>query len=464
MARILVVDDEASSRKVLGVILEEDGHTVQEAGGVNEAYDVFQSRPFDLVITDHRMSDGDGLTLLTKCREFDSEIPVVMLTAFASVEIAVKAMRQGAFDFMTKPFTPDVVRSVIHRAVERKELIRENLLLKREIGRQERSGRIVGNSAAITELKRLIAKVAYTNATILITGETGTGKELVARQIHDESSRNHRPFVAVNCSAFPEQLLESQLFGHEKGAFTGADKTRPGLFEAAHTGTLFLDEAGEMSLPLQARLLRVLTDGQITRVGSTAVRTVDVRIVVATNRDLLAKTKDGTFREDLYYRLAVVPIQVPPLRDRSEDIAPLAEHFLRHVIADAKLPQLRLADDAIAALTAYDFPGNVRELRNLVERASILASGREIDKSLFPVSLQESGLTGKPNVRHPLSAKEWIDTQDGVNLNDTMQEVEKSILCKALDEAGGVQAVAARNLGISRSDIQYKLKKYGIIS
>lgn len=198
--------------------------------------------------------------------------------------------------------------------------------------------------------------------------------------------------------------------------------------------------------------------------GSTAVRTVDVRIVVATHRDLLAKTKDGTFREDLYYRLAVVPIQVPPLRDRSEDIAPLAEHFLRHVIADAKLPQLRLADDAIAALTAYDFPGNVRELRNLVERASILASGREIDKSLFPVSLQESGLTGKPNVRHPLSAKEWIDTQDGVNLNDTMQEVEKSILCKALDEAGGVQAVAARNLGISRSDIQYKLKKYGIIS
>lgn len=263
MARILVVDDEASSRKVLGVILEEDGHTVQEAGGVNEAYDVFQSRPFDLVITDHRMSDGDGLTLLTKCREFDSEIPVVMLTAFASVEIAVKAMRQGAFDFMTKPFTPDVVRSVIHRAVERKELIRENLLLKREIGRQERSGRIVGNSAAITELKRLIAKVAYTNATILITGETGTGKELVARQIHDESSRNHRPFVAVNCSAFPEQLLESQLFGHEKGAFTGADKTRPGLFEAAHTGTLFLDEAGEMSLPLQAGLLRVLTDGKL---------------------------------------------------------------------------------------------------------------------------------------------------------------------------------------------------------
>ncbi|MBL0061137.1 MAG: sigma-54-dependent Fis family transcriptional regulator [bacterium] len=463
MAKILVVDDEISARRVLGVILKEDGHDVHEADGIMSAFEFVQSHPLDLVITDQSMPDGDGMTLLAQCREYDQSIPVVMLTAFASVETAVQAMREGAFDFLTKPFSPDVVRNVVRRAIERTELLRENQLLKREVGQQINITGIIGESAPVEKVKALIQKVARTNATVLITGETGTGKELVARAIHTGSKRCDRPFVAINCSALPEQLLESQLFGHEKGAFTGADRSRPGLFEAAHSGTLFLDEAGEMSLPLQAKLLRVLTDGQITRVGSISVRTVDVRIVVATHRDLLMKTKDGSFREDLYYRLAVVPIHVPALRERQEDIPALADHFLQQVIADAKLPALHLSTQARKALMFYSFPGNVRELRNLVERASILATSQEIGPELFPVTPGVSGADSADAKSSKIDIEDWLVTlPDTVDLAQTVAEVERSLLLRALSAANGVQAAAARSLGISRSDIQYKLRKHGI--
>ncbi|MBI5058873.1 sigma-54-dependent Fis family transcriptional regulator [candidate division KSB1 bacterium] len=465
MARILVADDESSARRVLGVILKEEGHTVIEAEGVERAFELFRSVPLDLVISDQKMPDGSGMALLASCREEDPTIPIVMLTAFASVELAVQAMREGAFDFLTKPYTPDVVRGVVRRAVERTELLRENQLLKREVERQDIFAGILGTSAAIQQVKALIQKVARTNATVLITGETGSGKELAARAIHKGSARAEKPFVAVNCSAFPEPLLESQLFGHEKGAFTGADKTRHGLFEAAHLGTLFLDEAGEMSLPLQAKLLRVVVDGEFTRVGSTVSRTVDVRIVVATHRDLWQRTRDGLFREDLYYRLAVVPIQMPALRERRDDIPLLAEHFLRSIETDENLPQRRLSSAASESLMDYAFPGNVRELRNLVERANILASSDVIGPEHFPVS-PSAGYpsTGPNSAAQPSGIGRWVNSLPAeIALGSMLAEIEKALLVRALSAAGGVQAVAARRLGISRSDMRYKMKKYDLM-
>src|SRR5207248_9731083 len=307
-------------RKILASNLVQDGHTVTEAAGLAEATACLASNTYDAVITDQKMPDGQGLDVLARAREMDPALAVVFLTAFASVELAVESMRHGAFDFITKPFRPDVVGATARRACEHTELLRENGLLRLTVDRLEGSGEIFGSSPATLAVRMMIARVAPTGATVLITGETGTGKELVARAIHKSSPRAQKPFVAVNCAAFTETLLESELFGHEKGAFTGADRLRQGLFEAAHEGTLFLDEAGEMSLAAQAKLLRVLTDGQVLRVGSTRPRRVDVRVLVATHRDLQQRVQDGLFREDLYYRLAVVPIPLPPLRERREDI------------------------------------------------------------------------------------------------------------------------------------------------
>ena len=317
------------------------------------------------------MPDGQGLDVLRLARELDPTLSVVFLTAFATVELAVESMRQGAFDFITKPFQPEVVRATVRRACEHTELLRENDLLKLTVDRLEGSAEIFGTSPAILAVRDMIARVAPTNATVLITGETGTGKELVARAIHKSSPRAQKPFIPVNCAAFTETLLESELFGHEKGAFTGADRMRQGLFEAAHEGTLFLDEAGEMSPATQAKLLRVLTDGKVLRVGSTKPRDVDVRVLVATHRDLEERARQGTFRQDLYYRLAVVPISLPPLRKRREDIPGLCELFCRDVSRELKVPMRRISSaGAWLKLRRYDFPGNIRELRNLIERAS----------------------------------------------------------------------------------------------
>ncbi len=459
MARILIADDEVNMRRVLGSILRAEGHEVVEAAGARDAREAFAASQFDLVVTDQRMPDGDGLELLAACREVDPAVPVVLLTAYATVELAVDAMRQGAFDFIPKPFVPDAVRAVVARACERTELLRENERLRGQVRRLAGPGELVGASAAMAALVELIARVAPTNATVLITGETGTGKELVARAIHAASRRSGRPFVAVNCAGLSETLLESELFGHERGAFTGAERQRQGVFEAAHTGTLFLDEAGEMSLALQAKLLRVLVNGEVVRVGSTVPRVVDVRILAATNRNLERLVRDGAFREDLYYRLAVVPVPVPPLRARREDIPLLAEHFLALVARDLKIPPRALSPSALATLAAYDFPGNVRELRNLIERATILARGPRIEGRDLPLQGGRPAAAGEPGPAGGAGLDAVASSlPESLDLRATLEELEAMLVRRALEASGGVQAEAARRLGISRSHLAYKLK------
>lgn len=458
MGKILIVDDEPNLRKILSSNLAQDKHIVSEAAGLAEARACLSANQYDAVITDQKMPDGLGLEVLSLAHELDPKLSVVLLTAFATVELAVESMRQGAFDFITKPFQPEVVRATARRACEHTELLRENDLLKLTVDRLEGSAEIFGTSPTILAVRDMIARVAPTNATVLITGETGTGKELVARAIHKTSPRAQKPFIPVNCAAFAETLLESELFGHEKGAFTGADRMRPGLFEAAHEGTLFLDEAGEMSPATQAKLLRVLTDGKVLRVGSTKPRDVDVRVLVATHRDLEERARQGTFRQDLYYRLAVVPISLPPLRKRREDIAGLCELLCREVSREIKVPVRRISTRALERLKQYDFPGNTRELRNLIERALILSVGDELGPDDFPIAGTND--RGAAQSDGNLS---WMGSMpEAVNLREFMEEVEKGLILRALQSSDGVQAEAARRLRVSRSDLAYKLAKYDI--
>jgi DNA-binding NtrC family response regulator len=462
MGRILIVDDEPHTRRVLALNLRQDQHEVAECAGVQAARKALMAEDFDVVLTDQKMPDGDGLQVLAAAIEADPTLSVVVITAFATVDLAVESMRQGAFDFITKPFQPEVVRAAVSRACERTRLRRENVLLKDTVVRLEGSPEIYGSSAAMQAVRELIGRVAPTGATVLITGETGTGKELVARAIHKNSPRASKPFVAVNCAAFTETLLESELFGHEKGAFTGADRSRQGLFEAAHEGTLFLDEVAEMSPAAQAKLLRVVTDGQVLRLGTTQPRKVDVRLLAATHRDLPQRVGEGLFRQDLYYRLAVVPIAIPPLRERREDIAVLSELFVRQVSMELKLPKRTFSPEAIEKLKYYDFPGNVRELRNLIERASILSSASELGAESFPLpsSSDRSGAPGGSADAQSASLAEVLPEVE--DLRSFLADVERTLIIRTLKATNGTQAEAARRLGISRSDLGYKIGKYGI--
>ena len=462
MGRILVVDDEASMRRILASNLRQDQHEIFEASGVQDARRMLSANDFEVVITDQKMPDGEGLTVLAAAHETDSTVSVIVLTAVASIELAVESMRQGAFDFLTKPFQPEVVRATVSRACERTRLLRENVLLKDTVVRLEGASEIYGESQPMREVRERIARVAPTSATVLITGETGTGKELVARAIHRNSPRKSKPFVAVNCAAFTETLLESELFGHEKGSFTGADQSRQGLFEAAHEGTLFLDEAGEMSLAAQAKLLRILTDGQLMRVGSTRPRKVDVRVLVATHRNLEQRVREGLFREDLFYRLAVVPIHLAPLRERREDIAGLTEIFCRQIAVDLKMARRRVTAEALQGLQQYRFPGNLRELRNLIERAYILNSNLEIGVADLPVA-QSSALVSAVggNGNGPCLTPYPSEPFD---LTAVLEKAEKELIVRTLTSTGGAQAEAARRMGLSRSALAYKLTKYGIRS
>jgi len=462
MGRILIVDDEPNMRRILASNLRQDQHQIWEAGGVEEAQRALATNDLDVVITDQKMPDGEGLAVLAAARESDPTLPVILLTAVASIELAVESMRQGAFDFLTKPFQPEVVRATVRRAYERTRLLRENILLKDAVVRLEGTSEIYGDSPSMHEVRERIARVAPTHATVLITGETGTGKELVARAIHRNSPRASKPFVAINCAAFTETLLESELFGHEKGAFTGADRQRQGLFEAAHEGTLFLDEAGEMSLAAQAKLLRVLMDGQVLRVGSTRPRRVDVRVLVATHRNLEQRVKEGLFREDLFYRLAVVPIHIPPLRERREDIASLSEVFCTQIATELKMAKRRLTAEALATLQMYRFPGNLRELRNLIERAYILTSDAEIGLGDLPIAQKEAVPTNGNGAVHLHGIS--IPFADSFDLTGVLENAEKQLILRTLNCTHGAQAEAARRMGLSRSALAYKLTKYGIRS
>jgi DNA-binding NtrC family response regulator len=461
MGRILIVDDEASMRRILAANLRQDQHEIWEASGVHDAQRILAANDFEVVVTDQKMPDGEGLAVLASAREADPTLAVILLTAVATIELAVESMRQGAFDFLTKPFQPEVVRATVRRACERTRLLRENILLKDAVVRLEGASEIYGESQAMREVRDRIARVAPTSATVLITGETGTGKELVARAIHRNSPRASKPFVAVNCAAFTETLLESELFGHEKGAFTGADRQRQGLFEAAHEGTLFLDEAGEMSLAAQAKLLRVLTDGELLRVGSTRPRRVDVRVLVATHRNLEQRVKEGLFREDLFYRLAVVPIHLPPLRDRIEDIAGLSDIFCHQAATELKMPRRRLNPAALEKLRQYRFPGNLRELSNLIERAYILTSNLEIGADDLPLAQKEAASAGGNGAHGNAFA---VPASDSFDLTGFLEGAEKELILRTLNATHGAQAEAARRMGLSRSALAYKLTKYGIRS
>lgn len=460
MAKVLIVDDEPGMRRILEVNLRREGHVSIQASGAGEAIQLLNHEDFDVVLTDQQMPDGTGLDVLRAALDSDQTTSVIFLTGVGTIELAVESMRQGAFDFITKPFVPDVVQGAVRRATERTSLLRENAVLKSAVKRLEGADEILGQSPAMCAVRELIGRVAVTNSTVLITGETGTGKELVARAIHRNSSRSEKAFIAINCAAVAETLLESELFGHERGAFTGADKAHAGLFEAAHEGTLFLDEVAEMSSAAQAKLLRVLADGQIQRVGSTSLRRVNVRILAATHRSLEDRVRQGMFREDLYYRLAVVPIQLPALRDRREDMSELCRALSRRIANDMKVPIRTLSPAALSKLSSYTFPGNIRELRNLLERALILGRGTELQPEDFLVSSQ--------SMRAPQDLGEFTIDElvtrlpERLDFRETMVGIEKAIIGRSLKMANGVQAEAARKLGLTRSDVGYKVAKYAL--
>ena len=452
MARVLIVEDEPNMRKLLGMHLRSEGHAPVLAAALQEARSALQTQDFDVVLTDQKLPDGEGLELLAALAQTGPAPALVVLTAYGSVELAVETMRKGAFDFLTKPFSTENLKAVIARAAEHTRLRRENNLLRSAVGNLEGETEIRGGSPAVERLRELVRLAGPTDATVLITGETGTGKELVARALHRASSRASKPLISVNCAALPETLLESELFGHEKGAFTGADRVRIGLFETAHQGTLFLDEAGEISPAAQAKLLRVLAEGRISRVGSTVAREVDVRVLVATHRDLLTQVEAGRFRQDLYYRLAIVPIEVPPLRERSADIPEIARYLLGEIAAELKTPRRTLSPEVTRQLMHYRFPGNIRELRNLLERACILTRGDTIDSLDLPA----------PSRPVPPGPPTGGGMPAEFDLRGAMAQWERTAIERMLVSTHGAKAEAARRLGISKSDLTYKLAKYNL--
>jgi len=451
-ARILVVDDERSMQEFLEIFLRGEGYEVATAGDVASARAMLESDDFDVVISDIQMPGGSGLELLHAARDASPDAIVIMITAYASTETAIAAMKEGAYDYLTKPFRVDEIRLVVEKALEKKTLAQENRRLRTELRARSRSRRVIGSSAAMQRVFELVSQVADSRANVLVTGESGTGKEMVARAIHEIGERREGPFITVNCAAIPENLIESELFGHVRGAFTGALHNKEGLFELANGGTLFLDEVGDLPLPLQVKVLRAIQEKTFRRVGGTHDQQVDVRIVAATNRQLAAEVAEGRFREDLYYRLNVIEIPLPALRERRDDVALLVDHFVEKYARELGKDVKGLSDDALARLTAYRFPGNVRELENVIERAVALTRGPVIEVESLPRSVLER--------EEPASAARI--PQDGVDLDKMMEDYERSLILEALRPAGGVKKKAARLLGISFRSLRYRLEKLGI--
>ena len=448
---VLVVDDDLAHRTMLRTLLSSWGYEVSEADDGGSAIEAVRRRPFDLVLMDIRMIHVSGIEALEEIKAFNPAIPVILMTAFASVETAVEALKKGAYDYLTKPLDFDELQVAIGRAMEHSRLREENRLLKESLGLQFDRGNLIGRSAAMTGLLETVAQVAPSEATVLITGESGTGKEVIAGALHYNSPRREGPFIKINCAAIPETLLESELFGHEKGAFTGADRRKEGKFRQASGGSLFLDEVSEMSVGMQVKLLRVLQEREITRVGGEEVIRVDVRVIAATNRDLLREIDTGRFRQDLFYRLNVVTLHVPPLRERKDDIPPLAEHFLRMFAEKNRKSVKGFSPQAMDRLIRYDWPGNVRELMNTVERGVVMSRSQYIDEGeLTPILLDRPVAAGHGQA-------------GGVGGESSLEALEKATILKTLEQTGGNKSEAARRLGITRRTLHQKLKKYGMM-
>jgi two-component system response regulator PilR (NtrC family) len=454
MGRILVVDDEQSMREMLAIMLGKEGYEVVTADSRASAAKVLGRQAVDLVITDVRLGDGDGIEILRHVRSGAPETIVIVMTAYGSTETAVAALKLGAFDYLTKPFDVDELKIVVRNALERQQLREENVLLKAEFRERYGLERIVGSSPAMIAVFEMMRSVAGTGSTVLITGESGTGKELVAKALHALSPRRDAPFVSINCGALPEALLESELFGHLKGAFTDAHQSKKGLFEAAHTGTLFLDEVGETPTSMQVKLLRAIQERRIRRVGGTEEIAVDVRLVAATNRPLDELTEARGFRRDLFYRLNVIPIAIPPLRDRREDIPLLAELFLRRFNRQME-KQLSFSPPTLELLVAYPWPGNVRELENVVERAVALEAGSEIGPDRLPDDMCRTA---------PASESPKHEPGDGFRLDAHLRAEERRLLDWALDQSAGSRSRAAQLLGVTPRSLRYLIRKHQVVA
>jgi len=459
-ARILVVDDERSMRELLAIVLGREGYEVVVAENGRQALDELERRPVDLLISDIHMPDMTGLDVLRTAKGMNPDLAGIMVTAFASTETAIEALRMGAYDYIHKPFNVDELKIVVHGALERRQLKRENVLLKRVLGERHQFSNIIGRSEPMLAVFELIETIAQTSSTVLVTGESGTGKELAARAIHFNSARKDRPFVAVNCGALTETLLESELFGHVRGAFTGAATNKKGLIEVAERGTIFLDEIGEMSPLMQVKLLRVLQERVFRRVGGTDEIAADIRIITATNRDLAQMVAESKFREDLYYRINVIPLHLPPLRERGEDIPMLAEHFVTRFAAELGKPVQGLAAESLSLLVQYHWPGNIRELENAMERAVALERTPVILPASLPAAVRAAaGGTAAP-AEDVLEADTLPDS--GFDLERHVREIERQYITEALRRTDGVKVKAAELLGMSFRSFRYYAKKYGL--
>jgi len=454
-AKILIVDDEPRFCEVFSMILSDLGAEIATAGSGEDALALLQSGRPDLVLTDMAMPGMDGLTLLAKIKALYSDLPVLMVTAYGSIESAVKAMRAGAFDFVTKPVEEETLLMTVRRALDYVGVVAENRALRRELEGRYDFRSILGEAPEMIKALKMAGDVGKTETTVLILGESGTGKELVARAIHFNSPRAKGPFIPINCAAIPETLLESELFGHEKGAFTGADRRREGRVEASNGGTLFLDEIGDMPLPLQAKILRLLQEREFQRVGGREPLKADVRFLCATNRDLSKAVRDGKFREDLYYRINVFPIQLPSLRERGQDVLLLARAFLKKYAREMGKPVQNFSRDAQALLLHYRWPGNIRELENVIERAIILTDGDTLQADALPGELRA---TEAPGATTPDGSRKFTLPQDGISLD----ALEKDLVVQALERTRFNQTRAARLLGLTRATLRYRIEKYKI--
>ena len=454
--QILIVEDNATMREGLELVVRRLGHEVEPCDSAEAALAALKVKPADLIVSDYRLPGIDGLVFLEKVKSLQPACEVIVITAFGSVDLAVQAMQKGAADFITKPFSPDELTVKLERLAERLRQRRElenlqaqNLYLREAEERQFNFGEIIGQSAPMQDVFRMLQKVAPTDSSVIIYGESGTGKELIARAIHKNSNRADGPFIRVNCGALTETLLESELFGHEKGAFTGAVKRKLGRFELAHHGSIFLDEIGDISPALQIKLLRILQEKEFERVGGEETVCIDVRVIAATHRNLKEEVAAGKFREDLYYRLHIVPINLPPLRQRLEDLPVLAQHFLQHLGEELRKPNLQIEPAALERMKTYHWPGNVRELENILERAAVLCENARIGVAdLPPLVKDRAALFQLPN--------------ENLDLNQTLEEVERALIERAMSRAHGVKAEAARLLGIKATTLLYKLEKYGM--